>query len=171
MGGSDFKVGAVFDMSKRISWATASAGAMKAQFGVHTYLEGCGLPTTLQELVFLRVSQINGCVYCLDMHAKALRAAGEGQQRLDCVAGWREAHGLFSPRERAALAWAEALTLVADTRQVPDAIYVAAKAQFSDRELVDLTLAICSINSWNRLAVGFASALQPDAESTKAATA
>jgi alkylhydroperoxidase family enzyme len=105
------------------------------------------------------------------MHSKALWAAGEGQQRLDCVAGWREAHGLFSPREEAALAWAEALTLVADTRQVPDAIYVAAKAQFSDRELVDLTLAICSINSWNRLAVGFASAPQPDAESTKAATA
>ncbi|MFE0755101.1 carboxymuconolactone decarboxylase family protein [Inquilinus sp. NPDC058860] len=158
-------------MSKRINWAAASPGAMKAQLGVHTYLEGCGLPTTLQELVFLRVSQINGCVYCLDMHAKALRAAGEGQQRLDCVAGWREAQVLFSPREQAALAWAEALTLVADTRQVPDAVYEAAKAQFSDRELVDLTLAVCSINAWNRLNVGFAVVPKPDAESVRAAAA
>ena len=158
-------------MSKRITWAIAAPDAMKAQLGVHTYLEGCGLPVTLQELIFLRVSQINGCGYCLDMHAKALRAAGEGQQRLDCVAGWREAHGLFSAREQAALAWAEALTLVADTRQVPDAIYDAAKAQFSDRELVDLTLAICSINSWNRLAIGFAKGPVPDADSRKAAAA
>lgn len=158
-------------MSKRITWAIAAPDAMKAQLGVHTYLEGCGLPVTLQELIFLRVSQINGCGYCLDMHAKALRAAGEGQQRLDCVAGWREAHGLFSAREQAALAWAEALTLVADTRQVPDAIYDAAKAQFSDRELVDLTLAICSINSWNRLAIGFAKGPVHDADSRKAAAA
>ena len=158
-------------MSKRITWAIAAPDAMKAQLGVHTYLEGCGLPVTLQELIFLRVSQINGCAFCLDMHTKALRAAGEGQQRLDCVAGWREAHGLFSAREQAALAWAEALTLVADTRQVPDAIYDAAKAQFSDRELVDLTLAICSINSWNRLAIGFAKGPVPDADSRKAAAA
>jgi len=158
-------------MSKRINWAAAAPDAMKAQLGVHTYLEGCGLPKTLQELVFLRVSQINGCVYCLDMHAKALRAAGEGQQRLDCVAGWREAHGLFSARERAALAWAEALTLVADTRQVSDAVYAEAKAQFSDRELVDLTLAVCSINSWNRLNVGFAVVPTPDAESARKAAA
>ena len=158
-------------MSKRITWAIAAPDAMKAQLGVHTYLEGCGLPVTLQELIFLRVSQINGCGYCLDMHAKALRAAGEGQQRLDCVAGWREAHGLFSAREQAALAWAEALTLVADTRQVPDAIYDAVKTQFSDRELVDLTLAICSINTWNRLNIGFATWPKPDVESRKAAAA
>ena len=158
-------------MSKRINYNVAAPDAVKAQLGVHTYLEGCGLPVTLQELIFLRVSQINGCAFCLDMHTKALRAAGEGQQRLDCVAGWREAHGLFSAREQAALAWAEALTLVADTRQVPDAIYDAAKAQFSDRELVDLTLAICSINSWNRLAIGFAKGPVPDADSRKAAAA
>jgi len=158
-------------MSARLNYAAAAPGAIKAQYGVHVYLEGCGLPMTLQELVFLRVSQINGCAYCLDMHAKALRKDGEGQQRLDAVAGWREAHGLFSARERAALAWAEALTLVAETRQVADAIYDEVKAQFSDRELVDLTLAICSINSWNRLAVGFARGPEPDAESAKAAAA
>ena len=122
-------------MSARLNYAVVAPGAIKAQYGVHTYLEGCGLSMTLQELLFLRVSQINGCAYCLDMHAKALRQAGEGQQRLDAVAGWREAHGLFSPREQAALAWAEALTLVAETRQVPDAIYEAVKAQFEDREL------------------------------------
>ncbi|TSD86989.1 carboxymuconolactone decarboxylase family protein [Mycobacterium sp. KBS0706] len=158
-------------MSARLNYAAAAPGAIKAQYGVHVYLEGCGLPMTLQELVFLRVSQINGCAYCLDMHAKALRKDGEGQQRLDAVAGWREAHGLFSARERAALAWAEALTLVAETRQVADAIYDEVKAQFSDRELVDLTLAIGSINSWNRLAVGFARGPEPDAESAKAAAA
>jgi len=156
-------------MSARLDYAAIAPGAIKAQYGVHVYLEGCGLPMTLQELVFLRVSQINGCAYCLDMHAKALRKDGEGQQRLDAVAGWREAHGLFSARERAALAWAEALTLVAETRQVADAIYDEVKAQFSDRELVDLTLAIGSINSWNRLAVGFARGPEPDAESAKAA--
>jgi AhpD family alkylhydroperoxidase len=158
-------------MSARLNYAAVAPGAIKAQYGVHVYLEGCGLPMTLQELVFLRISQINGCAYCLDMHAKALRQDGEGQQRLDAVAGWREAHGLFSARERAALAWAEALTLVAETRQVSDAIYDEVKAQFSDRELVDLTLAIGSINSWNRLAVGFARGPEPDAESAKAAAA
>jgi AhpD family alkylhydroperoxidase len=158
-------------MSARLDYAAAAPGAIKAQYGVHVYLEGCGLPMTLQELVFLRVSQINGCAYCLDMHAKALRKDGEGQQRLDAVAGWREAHGLFSARERAALAWAEALTLVAETRQVPDAIYDEVKAQFSDRELVDLTLAIGSINSWNRLAVGFARGPEPDEQSRIAAAA
>jgi AhpD family alkylhydroperoxidase len=158
-------------MSARLNYAAIAPGAIKAQLGVHTYLEGCGLSKTLQELIFLRVSQLNGCAYCLDMHAKALRQAGEGQQRLDAVAGWREAHGLFSAREQAALAWAEALTLVADTRHVPDAIYQSVKAQFDDRELVDLTLAVCSINSWNRLAVGFAMAPKPDAESVKAAAA
>jgi AhpD family alkylhydroperoxidase len=158
-------------MSARLDYAAAAPGAIKAQYGVHVYLEGCGLPMTLQELVFLRVSQINGCAYCLDMHAKALRKDGEGQQRLDAVAGWREAHGLFSAREQAALAWAEALTLVAETRQVADAVYDEVKAQFSDRELVDLTLAIGSINSWNRLAVGFARGPEPDEQSRKAAAA
>ncbi|MDR6292178.1 MULTISPECIES: carboxymuconolactone decarboxylase family protein [Inquilinus] len=158
-------------MSKRLNYAAAAPGALQAQLGVHAYLESSNLPKTLQELIFLRVSQINGCAYCLDMHSKALREDGEGQQRLDCVAGWREAHGLFSAREQAALAWAEALTRIADTRQVPDAIYEAVKAEFSDRDLVDLTLAVCSINSWNRIAVGFAAAPKPDAASAQAAAA
>jgi AhpD family alkylhydroperoxidase len=158
-------------MSKRLNYAAASPGAVKALVGVHTYLESSNLTKRFQELIFLRVSQINGCAYCLDMHSKALREDGEGQQRLDCVAGWREAHGLFSAREQAALAWAEALTLVADTRQVPDAIYEAVKAEFSDRDLVDLTLAVGMINSWNRLAIGFAAAPKPDAASAQAAAA
>ncbi|MFE0755102.1 carboxymuconolactone decarboxylase family protein [Inquilinus sp. NPDC058860] len=158
-------------MSMRLNYAVVAPDAIKAQLGVHTYLEGCGLPKSLLLLIDLRVSQINGCAYCLDMHAKSLREAGEGQQRLDCLAGWREARDLFSPREQAALAWAEALTLVADTRHVPDAVYEAAKAQFSDRELVDLTLAVCSINSWNRIAVGFDRSPVPDAASRQAAAA
>ena len=158
-------------MSTRLDWAGTAPGAMRAQYGVHLYLENCGLPKALLLLIDLRVSQINGCAFCLDMHARSLREAGEGQQRLDCLAGWREAHGLYSAREQAALAWAEALTRVADTRQVPDAIYAAAKAHFSDRELVDLTLAVCSINSWNRLAVGFGKAPVPDVESERAAAA
>ncbi|MGF6228067.1 AhpD family alkylhydroperoxidase [Inquilinus ginsengisoli] len=158
-------------MSTRLDWAATAPGALKAQFGVHLYLENCGLPKSLLLLIDLRMSQLNGCAFCLDMHAKSLREAGESQQRLDCLAGWREAHGLFSAREQAALAWAEALTRIADTRQVPDAIYAAVKAQFSDRELVDLTLAVCSINSWNRLAVGFGKAPVPDAESERAAAA
>lgn len=158
-------------MTHRIDYAKASPEGYKAFGAVYVTLLKGDLPKQLIDLVYLRVSQINGCAYCLDMHSKALRKAGEGQQRLDAVAGWREAHGLFSPREQAALAWAEALTLVAQTRQVPDAIYEAVKAQFDDRELVDLTLAIGSINSWNRLAVGFAKGPEPDAESKKAAAA
>ncbi len=158
-------------MSTRLDWAAAAPGALKAQYGVHVYLESCGLPKALLLLIDLRVSQINGCAFCLDMHARSLREVGESQQRLDCLAGWHEAHGLFSAREKAALAWAEALTLVADTRQVSDAIYDEVKAQFSDRELVDLTLAVCSINSWNRLAVGFGKGPEPDGASREAAAA
>ncbi|WP_395672607.1 carboxymuconolactone decarboxylase family protein [Inquilinus sp.] len=155
----------------RLDYAAAAPGVLTAQLGVHDYLMGCGLSKTLQMLVDLRVSQINGCAFCLALHAKGLRQAGESRQRLDAVAGWREAHGLFSPREQAALAWAEALTLVAGSRRVPDEIYQAVAAQFSDRELVDLTLAVCSVNTWNRLAVGFGKGPVPDAASREAAAA
>lgn len=107
----------------------------------------------LYELVKIRVSQLNGCAYCLDMHTREARAAGETEARLHLLAAWRESP-LYTRRERAALAWAEAVTLVA-TRGVPDDVFAEASGQFSKRELVRLTLAINTINSWNRLAVSF----------------
>jgi AhpD family alkylhydroperoxidase len=115
------------------------------------------LESELLELVRLRASQINGCVFCLDMHAKDARALGESQQRLDVLAAWREAP-LYSARERAALAWCEALTLVADTG-APDETYEQLMAWFTPEEAVALTMAIVAINGWNRLAVGFQSPL------------
>ncbi len=116
---------------------------------ISAYLHHCSLDETLVELVFLRASQINGCAYCLDMHARALRQRGERQQRLDTLAAWREAPG-FSARERAALEWTEAVTRLAD-RPVPDSLYEAARRAFSDKELAELTMAIAVINAWNRL--------------------
>jgi AhpD family alkylhydroperoxidase len=110
----------------------------------------------LIELVKMRASQINGCAYCLDMHSKDARAGGESEQRLYTLDAWRETP-FFSPRERAALAWTETLTPVAATH-VPDAEYEAARAGFSEQTLVDLTLAIVTINAWNRIAIGFRSA-------------
>ncbi|MCC7286207.1 MAG: carboxymuconolactone decarboxylase family protein, partial [Burkholderiaceae bacterium] len=110
---------------------------------------------SILELVKMRVSQINGCAYCLDMHSKDARAAGETEQRLHVLAAWREAP-FYSERERAALAWAEALTLVAK-RGVPDALYEQVREQFSEKALVELTLAVIAINGWNRLAIGFRS--------------
>lgn len=107
----------------------------------------------LQALVELRVSQINGCVYCLDSHARQARALGEAQQRLDCLAAWRE-YPFFTARERAALEWAEAVTLIAQTH-APDTVYGQLCEHFSDREIVDLTLIITFMNGWNRLAIGF----------------
>jgi len=107
----------------------------------------------LSALVDLRVSQINGCVYCVDLHAQAAREAGESQQRLDCLPVWQECP-FFEERERAALAWAEALTHVSKTH-APDALYEALTTQFSEREIVDLTHSIAVTNTWNRIAVGF----------------
>lgn len=116
---------------------------------ISAYLHRCSLDETLVELVFLRASQINGCAYCLDMHARALRQHGERQQRLDTLAAWREAPG-FSPRERAALEWTEAVTRLAD-RPVAESLYEAARRDFSDKEFADLTMAVAVINAWNRL--------------------
>ncbi len=113
-----------------------------------------GLEHPLLELVKMRASQINGCAYCLDMHAKDARAAGETEQRLYLLDAWREAEHLYSGRERAALAWTEALTLIAEGH-APDEVYELARAQFSDAELAQLTLAIIAINGWNRLNIGF----------------
>jgi AhpD family alkylhydroperoxidase len=105
------------------------------------------------ELIEIRASQINGCAHCLDMHSRNAREAGESEERLYALAAWQESP-LFSPRERAALAWTEAVTLVAETR-VPDEVYATALQHFSEQELVDLTIAVVAINGWNRLAVAF----------------
>jgi AhpD family alkylhydroperoxidase len=119
---------------------------------VEVYLARSGLPKRLIELVKMRSSQINGCAYCLDVHAKDARKAGETEQRLYLLNAWRESP-LFSPAERAALAWTEALTNVGETR-APDADYEALRPHFSDKEIVDLTYLIGMINFWNRLAIG-----------------
>ncbi len=137
-------------MSRRFEYHLAHPG-IQALLDLETYIHGCGLEPALLELVKMRASQINGCAYCLDMHSKDARAAGETEQRLYLLDAWREAP-FYSERERAALAWTEAVTRVADTR-VPDDVYAQAAQQFNERELLDLTLAITAINSWNRLAV------------------
>lgn len=140
-------------MSKRIDYRKASPAGLKAMLGLETYVHGSGLEHSLIELVKMRVSQINGCAYCLDMHSKDARAAGETEQRLHVLAAWREAP-FYSARERAALAWAEAVTLLS-TNDLPDALYEEVRAQFDEKAMVDLTLAIITINGWNRLAIGF----------------
>ncbi len=119
---------------------------------VQHYVDHCGLEKKLLELVKLRASQINGCAYCVDMHSKDTRMLGETEQRLYALAVWTEAP--FCERERAALAWTEAVTLVS-TSGVPDDVYERPRSQFSEKELVDLTMAIIAINGWNRLAVSF----------------
>jgi AhpD family alkylhydroperoxidase len=122
-------------------------------YAVERYVRDCGLERGLLELVKLRASQINGCAYCVDMHTKDARAKGETEQRLYAVVVWREAP-FFTERERAALAWAEAVTLVSQD-QVPDNIFEIARKEFSDKELVDLTMAVIAINGWHRLAISF----------------
>jgi AhpD family alkylhydroperoxidase len=107
----------------------------------------------LRALVELRVSQINGCVYCVDKHSTEARAAGETQQRLDCVVAWRESTHLFEPAERAALEWAEALTNISDTH-APDAAYDGLAPHFAENQIVDLTLIVSCMNAWNRIAIG-----------------
>lgn len=142
-------------MSSRIEFTKASPGAYRTMLAMQEYVHGCGLEASLLELVKMRASQINGCAYCLDMHSKDARAAGETEQRLYVLDAWREAP-FYSERERAALAWTEALTLVADGH-VPDDVYNEARLHFSEKELVDLSMAIIAINGWNRLAISFRS--------------
>ena len=144
-------------MTIRIDFTEAAPQAAAAMFGLERYLHGCGLEPSLLNLVKLRASQINGCAYCLDMHSKEARAAGETEQRIYVLDAWREAP-FYSARERAALDWTEALTLVSRD-QVPDDVYDAARKQFSERELVDLSLAVVAINGWNRLVIGLRSAI------------
>jgi AhpD family alkylhydroperoxidase len=141
-------------MSTRIDYAKASPEGYKAFGGVYAYLQKCGLPKELIDLVYLRVSQINGCAYCIDMHSRDLLKQGLSVDKLVLVPVWHEAGALFSDRERAALAWAESVTRVAETG-VPDADYAAASAEFDDKELTDLTYAIGLMNAFNRLGITF----------------
>jgi AhpD family alkylhydroperoxidase len=140
-------------MEQRIDWKAVAPDGYAAQLGLETYARRSGLESTLLELVKTRASQLNGCAYCLDMHTKDARAHGESEQRLYALAAWREAP-FYSDRERAALAWTEAVTRIAENGATDEA-YAEARRHFGEKELVDLTLAIVAINGWNRLAVAF----------------
>jgi AhpD family alkylhydroperoxidase len=141
-------------MSNRIDYAKASPEGYKAFGGVYVYLQKSGLAQELIDLVYLRVSQINGCAYCIDMHSRDLLKLGVAVDKLVLVPVWHDAGAVFSKRERIALAWAETVTRVAETG-VPDAAYEAAAAEFSDKELTDLTYAIGLMNAFNRLGITF----------------
>ncbi|MCI0355091.1 MAG: carboxymuconolactone decarboxylase family protein [Acidobacteria bacterium] len=154
-------------MKARLNYAKAAPGTYEAMDALDQYLNECGLEESLLHLVRLRASQINGCAYCLDMHWKDLRVIGEREQRLYSLDAWRECP-YYSERERAALAWTEAVTLITQGH-VPDAVYDAVRPHFSEKELSDLTLALATINAWNRLSI--AARLVPGAyQPAKAAT-
>jgi AhpD family alkylhydroperoxidase len=138
-------------MNARYEAAKLSPLGYKAMLDLEKYLGSCGLEQPLLHLLRLRVSQINGCAFCIDMHWKDLRALGESEQRCYALDAWRESP-FYSDRERAALAWAEAVTLVSTTH-VPDALYEEARRQFSEKEISDLTLTAAAINAWNRIAI------------------
>jgi len=137
---------------QRLDFLTAAPHAYAALTGVERYIQSCGLEKSLIELVKMRASQINGCAFCLDMHSRDARHNGETEQRLYVLTAWRESP-LYSPRERAALAWTECLTMVA-TEGAPDDVYAGLEAHFSPKEIVDLSVLIGMINLWNRLAIG-----------------
>ncbi|WP_293946669.1 MULTISPECIES: carboxymuconolactone decarboxylase family protein [unclassified Sphingobacterium] len=140
-------------MKQRINFFAKGQNAMKAMFGLGTYLGKCAIEQELLHLIYFRVSQINGCAYCLDMHSKDLLATGENPQRLFLLDAWREAP-LYSARECAALEWAEAVTKITNG-DVPDEVYAIANQEFSEEELIDLTLAITTINAYNRFNISF----------------
>ena len=140
-------------MKQRMNFYEKGFKAIRPLFSLGAHLSKSPIEQSLLDLLSFRVSQINGCAYCLDMHSKDLRAHGETEQRLYMLDAWREAP-LYSDRERAALAWAEAVTKL-EKNNVPDDVYEQALAQFSEEELVDLTMAINGINSWNRLNIAF----------------
>jgi len=143
-------------MKTRIERHDVNPGGYRAMLGLEQYLATCSLDKKLLDLIRLRVSQMNGCAYCLDMHWKELRAEGETEQRMYSLDAWRESP-YYSEAEQAALAWAEAVTRVADTR-VPDFEYEQARRQFDAQQLADLTLAVVAINGWNRLNIAFRTA-------------
>ncbi|GLR98165.1 MULTISPECIES: carboxymuconolactone decarboxylase family protein [Bradyrhizobium] len=141
-------------MSERLDYNHVAPAGAKALGGVYGYVMQSGLPATLVTLVYLRVSQINNCAYCLDMHMRDLLKGGAKIEKLALVQAWAEAGNLFDERERAALAWAETVTRVAETN-VPDDAYRAARKVFNERELVDLTIAISLMNAYNRMSISF----------------
>lgn len=143
-------------MEPRINFYKAAPEAIKAMTGLEHYInQFSGLEPSLRELIKLRASQINGCAYCIDMHSKDARAAGETEQRLYALDAWRETP-FYTDRERAALEWTEEITRIADGR-APDEVFFRVRQYFEEAELVNLTLAIVAINGWNRLAIGFRS--------------
>ena len=142
-------------MKPRLNAYQAAPAVMKAMMALESQVVANGLEPVLMELVKIRASQINGCAFCLHMHTRDARAKGEKEERIYLLDAWRESP-LFSPRERAALAWTEAVTLVSQTH-VPDEVYEQARAEFSEEELVKLTLLVTTINAWNRFAISFRS--------------
>lgn len=140
-------------MEMRLNHSKAAPGAFGAMMKVHRYVERCGLERTLLELVKTRASQINGCAYCLDMHTQDARSLGESEQRLYALSAWRETP-FYTDRERAGLAWTEAITLIRE-KPPDDSLFEQVRTQFTETELVNLTLAIVTINGWNRFAIAF----------------
>ena len=140
-------------MEPRLDYVKAAPDAYKAMLGLEAAVRRLGIDPTLLELIKIRASQINGCAFCLDMHTRDARKQGESEERIYQLGAWHESPA-FTARERAALGWTDALTLVAETH-APDEVYGEARRHFSEKELVDLTLAVVTINAWNRLAVGF----------------
>lgn len=140
-------------MKQRLNYSQIAPEALKGMLELEKYVSNSGLEKTLYELVKIRASQINGCAYCLDMHTKDARKTGETEQRLYALSAWRETP-FYTERERAALEWTEALTLISET-DVPDAIYDSVRKHFDEKEMVALTMAIVAINGWNRLAISF----------------
>ncbi|MDB5575967.1 MAG: carboxymuconolactone decarboxylase family protein [Bradyrhizobium sp.] len=141
-------------MTQRMDYNAATPAGMKALGSVYSHILQSELPKVLVDLVYLRVSQINGCAYCIDMHSRDLLKEGVAVEKLVLVPAWREGGALFDPAERAALAWAETVTRVAETG-VPDAEYEAAAAVFGQKQLADLTIAIGLMNAYNRMAISF----------------
>jgi AhpD family alkylhydroperoxidase len=156
-------------MQARLDPRKAAPEAMQAVSNLHAYVNKCGLDHELLELVKLRASQINNCASCMDLHSKRLRAAGEGEQRIYLLSAWRECP-FYTERERAALAWTEALTLLSEGG-VPDDVFAIARSQFSEEELVNLTLAIVAINGANRINVAFRSIPGSDQPAVRGAAA
>jgi AhpD family alkylhydroperoxidase len=142
-------------MKSRIEYAQVAPGAVEAMRALEKYVRTCGIEPKLLELIKIRASQINGCAYCLDMHAKDARSQSETEQRIYALNAWRETP-FFTEKERAALSWTESVTQIS-TSHVPDEVYEIARQYFDEKELVNITLAVIAINGWNRLAISFRS--------------
>jgi AhpD family alkylhydroperoxidase len=140
-------------MESRLDYQQIAPGAVQAMSALEAYVRQSGLERSLLHLIKIRASQINGCAFCLDMHTREARGDGESEERLYLLSAWREVPD-YSERERAALAWTEAVTLVADGH-VPDDVYQSVSQQFTEKEMVDLTMAVVAINGWNRLSISF----------------